>query len=77
MKHSPSYRKWHEEPFRAAVVGIHEFPVRSFTMTLTLAAVMRQFAFSPGRTGKVVLEFALTLAGAVLSIGSRGADAPQ
>ena len=38
-------------------------------MTLTLSAVYAPVAFSPGRTGKLFAEFALTLAGAVLVSG--------
>ena len=38
-------------------------------MTLTLAAVYAPVAFAPGRTGRLFLEFALTLAGAVLVSG--------
>ena len=38
-------------------------------MTLTLAAVYAPIAFAPGRTGRLFLEFALTLAGAVLVSG--------
>jgi multidrug efflux pump len=38
-------------------------------MTLTLAAVYVPFAFSTGRSGKLFIEFALTLAGAVMVSG--------
>jgi multidrug efflux pump len=38
-------------------------------MTLTLAAVYAPIAFTPGRTGRLFLEFAVTLAGAVLVSG--------
>src|SRR5690606_25164601 len=38
-------------------------------MTLTLAAVYAPQAFTPGRTGRLLIEFALTLAGAVLVSG--------
>jgi len=38
-------------------------------MTLTLAAVFAPLAFTPGRTGRLFGEFALTLAGAVLVSG--------
>ena len=38
-------------------------------MTLTLAAVYAPIAFMTGRTGKLFVEFALTLAGAVLVSG--------
>ena len=35
-------------------------------MTITLAAVYAPVAFMTGRTGKLFVEFALTLAGAVI-----------
>ena len=38
-------------------------------MTLTLAAVYAPIAFAPGRTGRLFLEFALALAGAVVASG--------
>ena len=38
-------------------------------MTLTLAAVYAPIAFTPGRTGRLFLEFAVTLAGAVIVSG--------
>src|SRR5690606_17399270 len=38
-------------------------------MTLTLAAVYAPVAFAPGRTGRLFLEFAITLAGAVVISG--------
>jgi multidrug efflux pump len=38
-------------------------------MTITLAAVYAPVAFMTGRTGKLFVEFALTLAGAVLVSG--------
>ena len=38
-------------------------------MTLTLAAVYAPIAFTPGRTGRLFLEFAVTLAGAVVVSG--------
>ena len=44
-------------------------------MTLTLAAVYAPVAFTPGSTGRLFLEFALTLAGAVRDLGLRRADA--
>ncbi|MEX2642921.1 MAG: efflux RND transporter permease subunit [Acetobacterales bacterium] len=56
-------------PMRAAIVGIGELSGAVIAMTLTLAAVYAPVAFSPGRTGKLFTEFALTLAGAVLVSG--------
>ncbi|MFZ9551784.1 MAG: efflux RND transporter permease subunit, partial [Hylemonella sp.] len=38
-------------------------------MTLTLAAVYAPLAFTPGRTGRLFIEFALALAGAVIVSG--------
>ena len=38
-------------------------------MTLTLAAVYAPLAFTPGRTGRLFVEFALALAGAVVVSG--------
>src|SRR6476660_3220185 len=57
-------------PVRAAIVGIKELSSAVIAMTLTLAAVYAPVAFSPGRTGKLFTEFALTLAGAVLVSGT-------
>jgi multidrug efflux pump len=57
------------KPVRAAIVGIQELSSAVVAMTLTLAAVYAPVAFSPGRTGKLFGEFALTLAGAVLVSG--------
>ncbi|MGE0310090.1 MAG: efflux RND transporter permease subunit [Lautropia sp.] len=56
-------------PTRAAVVGIGELSGAVIAMTLTLVAVYAPVAFSPGRTGRLFSEFALTLAGAVLVSG--------
>ncbi len=38
-------------------------------MTLTLASVFAPLAFATGRTGRLFIEFALTLAGAVMVSG--------
>ncbi|MBX9760503.1 MAG: efflux RND transporter permease subunit [Beijerinckiaceae bacterium] len=57
------------EPLRAAIIGIKELSGAVIAMTLTLAAVYAPVAFSPGRTGKLFAEFALTLAGAVMVSG--------
>ena len=56
-------------PVRAAIKGIGEISGAVVAMTLTLAAVYAPVAFSPGRTGKLFTEFALTLAAAVLVSG--------
>jgi multidrug efflux pump len=56
-------------PFQAAIKGVHEISFAVVAMTLTLAAVFAPLAFTPGRTGRLFVEFALTLAGAVLVSG--------
>ncbi len=57
------------EPTAAAIKGINEIGFAVIAMTLTLAAVYAPIAFAPGKTGKLFLEFALTLAGAVIVSG--------
>jgi multidrug efflux pump len=56
-------------PFDAALKGSKELGFAIVAMTLTLSAVYTPFVFSSGRTGKLFIEFALTLAGAVLVSG--------
>ncbi|MFZ9362520.1 MAG: efflux RND transporter permease subunit [Arenimonas sp.] len=56
-------------PLQAAFKGSREIGFAIIAMTLTLAAVYLPFAFSTGRTGKLFIEFTLTLAGAVLVSG--------
>ena len=56
-------------PMQAAFKGSREIGFAIIAMTLTLAAVYLPFAFSTGRTGKLFIEFTLTLAGAVLVSG--------
>ena len=56
-------------PFQAAIQGVREISFAVVAMTLTLAAVFAPLAFTPGRTGRLFGEFALTLAGAVLVSG--------
>jgi multidrug efflux pump len=56
-------------PFKAALKGAREIAFAVVAMTLTLAAVFAPLAFTPGRTGRLFVEFALTLAGAVLVSG--------
>jgi multidrug efflux pump len=58
-----------KRPLHAALVGTREIGFAVIAMTLTLAAVYAPVAFAPGRTGRLFLEFALTLAGAVLVSG--------
>lgn len=57
------------EPFAAAIRGAHEIGFAIVAMTLTLVAVYAPLAFTPGRTGRLFVEFALALAGAVLVSG--------
>jgi multidrug efflux pump len=56
-------------PMEAALKGSKEIGFAIVAMTLTLVAVYVPLAFSTGRTGKLFVEFALTLAGAVLVSG--------
>src|SRR5690606_3679941 len=65
------YRKIEEgrPPKQAAIEGIREIAGAVVAMTLTLAAVYAPVAFSPGRTGRLFTEFALTLAATVLISG--------
>ncbi len=58
-----------EPPFQAALVGTREIVFAVIAMTLTLAAVYAPVAMTPGRTGRLFIEFALALAGAVLVSG--------
>jgi multidrug efflux pump len=56
-------------PMKAAFTGAREIGFAIVAMSLTLAAVYAPVAFTPGRTGRLFMEFALTLAGAVLISG--------
>jgi multidrug efflux pump len=56
-------------PFTAAIKGAREIGFAVITMTFTLVAVYAPLAFTPGRTGRLFVEFALALAGAVLVSG--------
>ncbi len=56
-------------PFQAALRGAREVGFAVVAMTMTLAAVYAPLAFTPGRTGRLFVEFALTLAGAVIVSG--------
>jgi multidrug efflux pump len=53
----------------AAKKGAREIGFAVVAMTITLAAVYAPVAFMTGRTGKLFIEFALTLAGSVLVSG--------
>jgi multidrug efflux pump len=54
---------------RAAIEGAREIGFAIVAMTLTLTSVFAPLAFATGRTGRLFIEFALTLAGAVLVSG--------
>ena len=56
-------------PYEAALEGSKEIGFAVVAMTLTLAAVFMPLAFMEGTTGKLVTEFALTVAAAVLVSG--------
>jgi len=56
-------------PVQAAFKGTREIAFPVIAMTLTLVTVYAPLAFSTGRTGRLFIEFALTLAGAVLVSG--------
>ncbi|MEX1083544.1 MAG: efflux RND transporter permease subunit, partial [Xanthobacteraceae bacterium] len=56
-------------PVIASIHGIKQIGFAVIAMTLTLSAVYAPVAFASGRTGRLFLEFALTLAGAVLVSG--------
>jgi multidrug efflux pump len=53
----------------ASIKGIKEIGFAVVAMTLTLTAVYAPLAFATGRTGRLFIEFALALAGAVLVSG--------
>jgi len=57
------------EPVKAALDGSREIAFAVIAMTITLAAVYVPLAFMTGRTGKLFVEFALTLAAAVMVSG--------
>jgi multidrug efflux pump len=56
-------------PLDAALVGSREIAFAVIAMTITLAAVYAPLSFQTGRTGRLFIEFALALAGAVLVSG--------
>jgi multidrug efflux pump len=56
-------------PIPAAIKGVREIGFAVIAMTMTLAAVYAPIAFASGKTGRLFLEFALTLAGAVIVSG--------
>jgi len=54
---------------QAAIKGAQEIGFAIVAMTLTLTSVFAPLAFATGRTGRLFIEFALTLAGSVLVSG--------
>jgi multidrug efflux pump len=56
-------------PFEAALKGTREIAFAVLAMTITLAAVYAPVAFTTGRTGQLFIEFAMSLAGAVIVSG--------
>jgi multidrug efflux pump len=56
-------------PFEAAIKGSREIGFAIVAMTLTLVAVYTPMVFQTGRIGRLFIEFALALAGAVLVSG--------
>jgi multidrug efflux pump len=58
-----------KKPFQAALEGSKEIGFAIVAMTLTLAAVFLPVALSSGATGKLFVEFALALSGAVIVSG--------
>ena len=56
-------------PFEASIRGGREIAFAVIAMTVTLAAVFAPLAFATGNTGRLFLEFALTVAAAVMVSG--------
>jgi hydrophobe/amphiphile efflux-1 (HAE1) family protein len=63
------HMKQGKSPFLAAITGTREIAVPVISMTITLAAVYAPIAFTPGISGALFSEFALTLAGSVFISG--------
>jgi hydrophobe/amphiphile efflux-1 (HAE1) family protein len=63
------HMKLGKTPFLAAIAGTREIAVPVISMTITLAAVYAPIAFTPGISGALFSEFALTLAGSVFISG--------
>ncbi len=57
------------KPFKAALVGSKEIGFAVIAMTITLAAVFTPLSFAQGNTGKLMTEFALTVATSVIVSG--------
>ena len=58
-----------ENPFQAALAGSREIGFAVMAMTITLVAVFAPLVFMSGRVGQLFIEFALTVAAAVLVSG--------
>lgn len=58
-----------KKPVNAAIEGTNEVSFAVIAMTLTLCAVYAPVALAKGLTGKMLSEFSITLAGAVLLSG--------
>jgi multidrug efflux pump len=56
-------------PVKAAITGSREIAFAVVAMTVTLVAVFAPLAFATGNTGRLFMEFALTVAAAVLVSG--------
>src|SRR5262245_14932242 len=56
-------------PIQAALIGVRELVGPIIAMTITLAAVYTPIGFQGGLTGSLFLEFAITLAAAVVVSG--------
>lgn len=56
-------------PYKASIKGIKEVSFAVIAMTLTLVAVYAPISFAKGMTGKLLLEFSITLAVSVLISG--------
>jgi len=57
------------KPFKAALVGSKEIGFAVIAMTITLAAVFTPLSFAQGNVGKLMTEFALTVATSVIVSG--------
>ena len=57
------------KPFKAALVGSKEIGFAVIAMTITLAAVFTPLSFAEGNVGKLMTEFALTVATSVIVSG--------
>ncbi|HWA48992.1 MAG TPA: efflux RND transporter permease subunit, partial [Dongiaceae bacterium] len=63
------HMKQGKSAFVAAITGTREIAVPVISMTITLGAVYAPIAFTPGISGALFSEFALTLAGSVIISG--------